>query len=232
MAPVREFVRKLPSSRKTESLIRALQNYIIDSGLKPGMPIMAEREMASRFGVGRYSLREALRVAQAQGLIEINQGCRPRVAEPSPQAAAQLLSLNIRRSVQTLTHLIEARIYIECGIARYAAQRRTEAHVRALSRTIADMQSHKQDTKLCVDRDLEFHSILLEAAGNEVFQIMLQPVAELLRESRDKTMAVDVDRAISGHQAILDAVRVGNPDQAEQAMRSHLVMAQEDIGER
>ncbi len=232
MAPVEEFVRKLPSSHKTESLIRALQNYIIDSGLEPGMPIMPEREMANRFGVGRYSLREALRVAQSQGLIEINQGCRPRVAKPSPQAAAQVLSLNIRRSAQTFTHLIEARIYIECGIARYAAQRRTEAHVRALSKTIADMQSHKGDTKLCVDRDLEFHNILLEAAGNEVFEIMLQPVAELLRKSRDKTMAVDVERAISGHQAILDAVRAGNPGQAEHAMRNHLVMAQEDIGER
>ncbi|MBP7049734.1 MAG: FadR family transcriptional regulator [Phycisphaerae bacterium] len=232
MEPAGDFVTKLPSSSKTESLIRALQNYIIDSGLKPGMPIMAEREMASRFGVGRYSLREALRVAQSQGLIEINQGCRPRVAKPSPQAAAQVLSLNIRRSAQTLTHLIEARIYIECGIARYAAQRRTDAHVRALSQTIADMDSHKQDTKLCVDRDLDFHNILLQAADNEVFQIMLQPVAELLRESRDKTMAVNVERAISGHRAIRDAVCAGNPDQAEQAMRSHLAMAQEDIGEQ
>lgn len=231
MAPIIEdYVRKLPSSSKTKHLIQALQNYIIDSDLKPGTAIMAEREMASRFGVGRYSLREALRVAQSQGLIEINQGCRPRVAKPSSQAAAQVLSLNIRRSARTLTHLVEARIYIECGIARYAAQRRTEAHVKALSETIADMQSHKEDTKRCVDSDMEFHNILLQAAGNEVFEIMLHPLAELLRESRGKTMAVDVERAICGHQAILDAIRAGNPSQAEHAMRNHLVMAQEDIG--
>jgi DNA-binding FadR family transcriptional regulator len=231
MAQVEQFVRKLPGSSKTKRLIQALQNYIIDSGLEPGMPIMAEREMATRFGVGRYSLREALRVAQAQGLIEINQGCRPRVAKPSPQAAAQVLSLNIRRSAQTLTHLVEARIYIECGIARYAALRRTQAHVKALSETIADMQSHKQDTLRCVDRDIEFHNILLQAAGNEVFEIMLQPLAELLRESREKTMAVEVERAVSGHQAILDGVRAKDPDQAERAMRDHLVMAQKDIEE-
>jgi len=104
--------------------------------------------------------------------------------------------------------------------------------VKALRETIADMQSHRQETKRCVDSDMEFHHILLQAAGNEVFEIMLQPVAELLRESRDKTMAVDVERAIRGHQAILDAVYAGNPSQAEDAMRNHLVMAQEDIGER
>ncbi len=231
MTPVDQLVRKLPSPSKTKSLIRALQNYIIESGLEPGMPIMAEREMASWFGVGRYSLREALRVAQAQGLIEINQGCRPRVAKPSPKAAAQVLSLNIRRSARTLTHLIEARIYIECGIARYAAQRRTEAHVKALKETIADMRRNRRDTKRCVDRDIEFHNILLQAAGNEVFEIMLQPLAELLRESRDRTMAVNVDRAISGHQAILDAIEAGHPIESEDAMRSHLVMAQEDIGQ-
>jgi GntR family transcriptional repressor for pyruvate dehydrogenase complex len=127
--------------------------------------------------------------------------------------------------------LVEARIYIECGIARYAAQRRTKPHVQALRETIEDMQSHKQDTRRCVDKDIEFHNILLQAADNEVFEVMLQPLAELLRESRDKTMAVDVERAISGHQTILAAVRAGDPSQAEDAMRNHLVMAQEDIEE-
>jgi len=100
MAAIEEYVQKLPSSSKTKHLIQALQNYIIDSDLEPGMPIMAEREMASRFGVGRYSLREALRVAQSQGLIEIKQGCRPRVAEPSAQAALNAVLLAMRPSVE------------------------------------------------------------------------------------------------------------------------------------
>ena len=229
MTQARQNFRKLHNSNKIERLIRALQDYIIDSGMEPGMPIMAEREMASRFGVGRYSLREALRVAQAQGLIEVKQGCRPRVAKPSAQAATQFISLYMRRSRQTLTQLVEARIYVESGIASCAARRRTKTHVQALSDTIAHMKNHRHNIKYCINRDIEFHNILLQAAGNEIFEIILQPVAALLRKSREKTMAVNAGRAISGHQAILEAVRARNPDQAEQAMRNHLSMAQEDI---
>jgi DNA-binding FadR family transcriptional regulator len=68
---------------KIEQIVEILKNLIIEEKLSPGSVLPSERELAAQLHVSRYSLREALRAAQAQGLIELNQGKRPRVTLPS-----------------------------------------------------------------------------------------------------------------------------------------------------
>ena len=65
--------------------------------LKPGAELPPERTFAEQMGVSRFSLREALRAAQVQGLIEIHQGKRPRVAEPTSNAAADVIALTFKK---------------------------------------------------------------------------------------------------------------------------------------
>ena len=95
-------LKPILNNDKIEQLIMVLQNYIIDGNLKAGDKIPAERDLASQLGVSRFSLREALRVAQAQGLIEITCGRRPTVARPSAIAAAKIISLTLRRTGKAL----------------------------------------------------------------------------------------------------------------------------------
>ena len=154
----------VPDVDKVSNIAVALQEYIIGGGLEPGTPIPAEREMAKSFRVSRYSLREALRVAEAQGLIEIQRGCRPKVAKPSSTAAANVMSINLRRSKKITKDLIEARQNIECGIAKFAALRAKPKHIKALKDCIDDMKSHPQNLNLCMDRDIEFILFCLKQA--------------------------------------------------------------------
>ena len=71
-------LKPVPNGDKIEQIITVLQNYIIDGNLKAGDRIPPERQLASQLGVSRFSLREALRVAQTQGLIEISRGRCPQ----------------------------------------------------------------------------------------------------------------------------------------------------------
>ena len=223
-------LKPLPNGDKIEQIITVLQNYIIDGNLKPGDPIPPERQLASQLGVSRFSLREALRVAQTQGLIEISRGRRPRVAKLSAAAAANVIALTLRRSGKVLLDLIEARQALECQIARLAAARAQQSHVDAIRQSIEAMEQNKNNLSLCVEKDVEFHDILVEASGNKVFEIMLAPLSELLRKSRKETMRANgVERAIIGHKLLLSAIIEKDSDKAAEAMYRHLEMAQEDL---
>ena len=162
---MRQAIQKLesvPTGDKIELIVAILQDYIIKGNLKPGTEIPPERQLASSLGVSRFSLREALRVAQTQGLIEIARGRRPRVARLSSTAAADVIGLTLRRSNKALLELIEARQALECQIARLAAIRAQQSHLLAMEQAIKSMEENKDDLDICVEEDIEFHNLLLQ----------------------------------------------------------------------
>jgi GntR family transcriptional repressor for pyruvate dehydrogenase complex len=214
---------------KIQQIVKVLQDFIIEGNLKHGTELEPERVLAARLGVSRFSLREALRVAQAQGLIEIVRGRRPRVALMSGDAAAKMIALVLRRTRKTLLDLIAARQGLETQIARLAAMNARESHVIALEKTIEALERNRENPEACVNEDIRFHDILIQATGNVVFEVMLAPLSELLRESRKETIRKGIERVVVGHRAILAAVRRGDHEKAASAMFQHLKMAEEDL---
>jgi|WetSurMetagenome_2_1015567.scaffolds.fasta_scaffold88146_2 GntR family transcriptional regulator, transcriptional repressor for pyruvate dehydrogenase complex len=223
-------LKPVRAANKVEQAVHAVRDYIMDGDLKPGQKLPTETEMAKRIGVSKFSMREALRVLEAQGLIEITQGRRTRVSGPSARPSTEILSLALRRSKSSLLDLAEARESLETAIVRLAALRADIAHLDIMRKTIEDIDRNRGDLELCVQKDLEFHNALVRATGNLVFEWMLAPLAELLRESRRKTILnAGVDRVLDGHRSILEAVADRNPDKAGESMRVHLSMAREDL---
>jgi GntR family transcriptional repressor for pyruvate dehydrogenase complex len=229
MEPSRTTISPIADTDKIQQIIKAIQDFVIEGNLEHGTELPPERILASQLGVSRFSLREALRVAQAQGLIEISRGRRPRVARPTADAAAKLIALTLRRTRQTLLDLIAARQALESQIARLAAQHAKEHHIKAMQETIRKIEENRANPEICVEQDIQFHHTLVEATDNVVFEIMLAPLGELLRDSRKETIREGVDRVISGHKAVLAAVRKRDPEKAAKAMYQHLKMAEEDL---
>lgn len=223
---------KLQSSDRIEQIVRFLHEYIIDGNIKPGTELAPERELAGLLGVSRFSLREALRAAQAQGLIEIRQGRRPRVTAPSGVAAAAVVGITLRRTKNSLLQLVAARELLESHIASLAASAISSADIMRMETTVSEMEKNPDDLAFCAEKDIEFHDILLKASGNVVFEIMLSPVAELLRESREHTFGLrGTTRAIEGHTSILASLKARDCEGAALAMRKHLEMAEEDLSQ-
>jgi GntR family transcriptional regulator, transcriptional repressor for pyruvate dehydrogenase complex len=217
-------------SDRIEQIIRSLHEYIIDGNVKPGTDLEPERALAKILGVSRFSLREALRVAQAQGLIDIQRGRRPRVAVPSADAAAKVIGLTLRRTKSTFLQLVAARELLESQIANLAARNIKPEDIEQMEKTITEMEENSQNLALCAEKDFDFHTILVKASGNVVFEIMLAPVAQLLRESRIKTLKLTgVKRAIEGHKLILEHLKLRDGEGAAAAMQKHLEMAEEDL---
>jgi DNA-binding FadR family transcriptional regulator len=166
-----------------------------------------------------------------QGLIEIQQGKRPRVAKQTPKAAADLIALTLKREKRTLLDFTEVRMAIETEVAKKAAKKATDKEIRELETTIQKIRDNPTNHVLCVREDMRFHEILITLTGNPIFTIMIGPLTELLKESRMKTIKSGIDHIVKGHMKILDAIKAKNQDKAYQAMREHLALAAHDIKE-
>jgi DNA-binding FadR family transcriptional regulator len=223
---------KVQTIDKVELAVEALHKFIVEGNMKPGTDLPPENEMAKQIGVSKFSMREALRVAQSQGLIEISQGRRTKVADVSIKPAAGLMNLIMRRSKHMLLELTEARQSLECEIVRFAAIRATDKQIEAMAQTLEDLNNHRHDIEYCVDKDIEFHDIMVQATNNRVFGIMLESLAELSRESRLETLRISgIDKPIKEHRAILEVIKARDPENAVICMQKHLQTAESSLKE-
>ncbi len=224
-------IKKINSNDKIEQILSVIHEYIFEGELKSGDELPSEKEFSEKLGVSRFSLREALRVAQTQGLIEINQGKKPTVAYPSASHAVNMISLTLKRnSKKSLFDLISAREALECKIARIAAGKITEEQLYEIEEIISLMEIENRPLDYYVKKDTEFHNKILKSIDSFVFEIMLSSVTELISESREATLkSGGIKRASDAHRRIFLALKKHDPDLAEKEMRQHLRNAEEDL---
>ncbi|MEE8600531.1 FadR/GntR family transcriptional regulator [Euzebya tangerina] len=205
-----------------------LRDKILNGALRPGDRLPVEVELAELFGVSRSTVREALRQLASHQLIETSRGPTggSRVAQPSAASLEDYLtsSMGLLATAGEIPRaaLLEARTMFEPSAAGLAARRRTPMQLDDLTAQIFDPEGDPHD--LIVQRTRGFHLSLLEAAGNPVMQLLAGPVYEVLGTVYiEKASSPDfwgrVDRE---HRSILAAVRSGDAEAAEAAMRDHL----------
>jgi GntR family transcriptional regulator, transcriptional repressor for pyruvate dehydrogenase complex len=203
---------------------RIVQGEFDGDGMLP-----SEGDLAASFSVSRTVIREAMRGLRAAGLVEVSQGRAPRVKPPDSQVTVASLRLLLRRNKATLLHLAEVRRPLESEIAALAAERANDEHLRQLERAVQDLAT-ASPLEGRIAADVRFHRILAEATGNPVFVLLLETLAEFLRESRQKTLAYSgVEEALVGHRAIFEAVRKCDSAKAREAMQEHLMLAARDL---
>ncbi len=189
-----------------------------------------ERLLAEQLGVSRTVMREATKRLESQGLLEIRHGSGIWIVNQLHKPVCGSLSLAMPRLKERLRQLNEARLFVEPEIAKQAAVRRQKIHLAALNH-FQHALLDSPNTGAAVEADIAFHRSLADAAGNEVFKLMLESIAELGRASRRATIgSVGMKKAHTHHARILTAVESGDGEAASQAMREHLRHAGDDIG--
>jgi len=203
-------------------VVTRLRAVVLNGDFEAAGDLPTEGELSKGFGVSRTVVREALRVLQAQGLISLSQGRRPRVRPIDPQVPTESLGIYFERQRAQLADLVEARRPIEGAIAALAASRIDDAAIAQLEESNAKLKAAKRlDDR--VEADMRFHELLAEATGNPIFLTLMQTIWGLLRQSRYFTIPRSgVTATATGHQRILDAVRRHDSDRARQAMYAHL----------
>jgi len=213
-----------------DSVVRSMSEEILSGALAPGDKLPSERELATRFGVGRPLIREALRSLAELGLIETIPARGTFVRAGSDTRADRQAGIAIRRRGVTAHELSEARLMLETGTARQAAQRATTDDIERLE-SILVVLDHSSGIDH-VERDLAFHLEIAAAAHNPVVEMMLEsiavPTAALMFRSVGDPQVMD--RSQRYHRLALDAIRAADPDAAAAAIQAHLTVAQDLYG--
>jgi GntR family transcriptional repressor for pyruvate dehydrogenase complex len=227
-------VRPIVRTSLSEEIIAQILDLIKRNVLKPGDRLPPERELCKRFGVGRSSLREALRSLGTMGVIEgrIGEGTFVNDNQRFVQKALQWGMLLDRKMVGDL---IETRLMLESETAFWAAQRGGEEDLLRVEQALGEMRVAAGDHALFLAADLRFHMAVARATHNTLLAGLLEATRGYLQEWIEHSLAEESraeERArlsLEQHACIVEALRAGDGTAARAAMVEHVLSSSEDL---
>ncbi|MCS7234701.1 MAG: FadR/GntR family transcriptional regulator [Armatimonadota bacterium] len=207
-----------------------LLHQIRQRRLSPGDPLPPEHELARRYGVGRSSVREALRLLESRGVIR-SAGHGSFVVAEYGNPLVDSLRFLLTLEVFGLEELYEIRKVLETEFAALAAVRRTEEHLARMEEAIRQMEAGLDSQARYIEADLRFHLTVAEATRNRVAVYVMRAIRDPLHRALARVYHIpgSPQKSMAQHHAILDAVRAADPAAARARMAEHLGRVHEDI---
>lgn len=197
-----------------------LVQTIAEEGLKSGDFLPTERELSERFGVGRSSVRESLRLLEAHRIIEPQPGGSYRVGERH-SLLLPALEMMVALGGVTLGDLHQFRTMLEIETVRVAARGAEADGIAKIRSALQAMIANRKSPERALQEDLAFHVAIADATNNSAFIAAIHGVRGALAESVSAA-DIDIDEAISHHQLILEAIIAKDEDHAVECMREHM----------
>jgi len=168
--------------RASELVSDKLRSLIVEGVVPEGGNLPSEKDLVAQLGVSRATLREALRILEAEGLISTKTGPKGGIMVQRPGSAAltRSLSLLLQLEETPFSVLLEARRLLEPLCATLAAQRVTPEEMAELEAIIQQMRLNLDDTNAYIRQQLAFHLKVFAAAHNEVLRLYTVSVGELI----------------------------------------------------
>ncbi|GAA2210880.1 FadR/GntR family transcriptional regulator [Nonomuraea monospora] len=205
--------------RAYERVVEQVEEAIESGALAPGGRLPSERELMVQFSVSRSTVREALRVLQARGLVRSRPG-DPNGAEVlpfSPAALHQSMTTLARVAELSLGELVQFRMVLDGSAVLLAARLRTEGQLAEMDAAVAAMRAAVgQDEEAFGAADVAFHDAVARACGNKLIQVCTDVVRSIVVKLIAKRIAAAPDReelmrrSIRHHEEVIAAVRAGD----------------------
>ncbi len=210
-----------------------IRTSILNGEFSPGDKLPPERELAEMFGVSRPSVREALNILAAAGMVESYQGGGTVVKSLVEPATGSPLSELIKTERARALDVIEVRKCMEGWTAFYAAQRALPDDLRRLEAIVAEMEKNLEGMRPSQDLDANFHILIAQATHNVVWLHLMQSIFDAMKEfQRGVWRAVylteeDHRNLYRHHRAVFEAIRDREAERARDEMLAHLTFAEQ-----
>jgi GntR family transcriptional regulator, transcriptional repressor for pyruvate dehydrogenase complex len=218
---------KVSVGRMSEVIVDKIRDLMRDGQLKPGDRLPPERELCERFGVSRVTMREALRMLESAGLVEIRVGARGGafVTAPSSNRVGEGLADLLTLSVISAANVTEVRMILEVGSVPLVCERATEDDLLALEEICRRSEEALRDGTYSVDISLEFHTAVAQATHNPALEMLVEsfsgPILMSLQQAKDVAPEMG-DLGTTEHEQFIAAVRRRDVEDASRIMREHL----------
>ncbi|MDR5709240.1 MAG: FCD domain-containing protein [Armatimonadota bacterium] len=200
--------------------------------LKPGDALPTEQELMRRFGVGRSSVREALRLLESKGMIR-SAGRGSFVVAAYEHALVDSLRFLLTVEAFDLLELYELRRILEAELAALAARRRNAEHLQTMAEAIEQMRSGlaAEEPARYIEADLHFHLTVAQATCNRMAVYVMRAIRDPLHRALQSVYHIpgSPEASIAQHREILAAIHAQDPAAARERMREHLGRVYTDI---
>ena len=223
--------RKARQNRLFQDVVDQIQTAILDGKISPGDKLPAERELGEMLGTSRGTLREALRVLEQKGLIEIRLGVGGGsvVKDPGGEQITESLAMLIRSQKVSLHHLAEFREDVEGTVTGLAAKRATAKDIQYLKDLLQAAttcwKAGVQQWPEFVRVDEKLHMALARIAGNPVYAFILKTVHDNIHIYYDRFLPGGQDELNENYRdlkQIVAAIDQGRVKRASELARDHV----------
>jgi DNA-binding FadR family transcriptional regulator len=221
----------IPRRKLYQEVLDRLIQRIRSGEVLPGEQLPSERELMETYGVGRPTIREALQTLERSGIVEIAHGERARVVVPTAQSLIAQIAVGAMHLLRTqpdmLDHLKSARLFLEAGTARMAAERASDDDVERLRAKVRDQRAAVSDRDEFLECDMAFHREIAQISGNLIYPSIVESIFRWAAEYyRPMVRAPGAEKlTLAEHERIVEAIARRDGDAAAQAMHAHLSRA-------
>ena len=216
----------------TQAVAAHLRTLIHHGEVGPGERLPAERELAEQLGVARISVREAIKILQQHGYVQVRRGALGGTYVTELTEPLERWRMRMRTQACEFNDLIDFRIALETDAARLAAIRQDRSDLATLRAAITKLDQVDSGHAAFRLADSQFHRGLARAARNVRLETAIESARGELFSPHDLLPYVNpVDESRRDHRDIYDAVRDRDPDRAAGAMREHIERTRHQLRE-
>jgi len=214
-------IQRIPSYKL---LADALVQNILEGKLRVGDALPTEAVLCDSFGVNRSTVREGVRLLEEAGML-LRSGKKLLVSHPSrEQIGAQVQRAMVLKEVR-IEELWEGLRILDPALAELAALRRSDASLELMEENLKETARALQEGRSVVQLDIEFHSLVAEAADNHALLVAREPLGQLLFPAFDIVMTKVQSagkRLLAAHTAIYEAIKNRDAAGAKNWMEKHI----------
>jgi GntR family transcriptional repressor for pyruvate dehydrogenase complex len=227
MSEENQLLKPIKKVRVSDTVVDQIMSLIESGSLKVGDQLPTERELVSQWQVARASVREALRILEFSGVIEVRPGIGAFIIGDTSNLEGEE---SVRRWFQDhaskVIGMLEVREALESRAARLAAKRATPEQIDDIVAVLDEAENciAAGDVDQLVYLDRKFHRCVAQASQNQLFSELIDIVADAMMSPRRSILRLPgrARESWDDHRAILNAVRNGDPDEAERTIVSHM----------
>jgi GntR family transcriptional regulator, transcriptional repressor for pyruvate dehydrogenase complex len=221
--------KSVRTDRSSQVIVDQIKDAIFQKKIRPGDKLPSERQLMEQFQACRVTVREALKLLEYAGILEIKRGTQggAYVRDPNIKFINNFLRDMFSMGNIDVADLTEARIAVEPFTLRLAAERMSEESLEQLRQNI-------DETKECLKRknpndarllNLEFHRIIAQASGNLVIFFMIDSIMDIMENNISPAFNLStkaVERTLHFHEEIYQTIKNRSPEKAQELMLKHV----------
>ena len=208
---------------RTEMAAEELIRLIREKNYVPGDKLPTETELSELLGVGRNTVREALRLLVSRNIVVVRQGSGTFISEKQG-VADDPFGLPLAADREKLTRdLMQIRVMLEPPIAALAAQNAREADVQRLEEILEEIEERIARREDYAEVDIRFHEQIANCSHNSVMSNLVPVIGKGITVFAREVETTEYEQTLISHRAIFQAIREGRAVEAQQAMYFHLL---------